>query len=168
MFIKLSKVLTLLLIFNLQNLFCVTSGADFLDIPKNARAVALGDAFSAIINDASAIDYNPASLYSIQNLSLSTMFQSWIENSFSIYFSGAYKIKSFFLGFSIFYFDYGDFYFYDYYGYNINFDNPYRFFDLNTKLAIATEGKIFNSLLNDLNIGIAFSLIIKKYLENNF
>jgi hypothetical protein len=43
------------------------SGAQFLEINVSARAVALGGAFAAVSNDATAIHYNPAGLTQIES-----------------------------------------------------------------------------------------------------
>lgn len=39
-----------------------TTGAQFLELPVNARAIAMGSAYSAVAEDASAMHYNPAAL----------------------------------------------------------------------------------------------------------
>lgn len=43
-----------------------TTGAQFLELPVNARAIAMGSAYSAITEDASALYYNPAALASVK------------------------------------------------------------------------------------------------------
>jgi len=47
-----------------------TTTAQFLEIPVSARAVAMGSAQGAVVNDASAMYYDPAGLAGIENASL--------------------------------------------------------------------------------------------------
>lgn len=60
----------LLFLFNWSNLFgqakVGTAGAQFLKIGVSARGVAMGEAFTAVANDASAIYYNPAGLIQLE------------------------------------------------------------------------------------------------------
>ncbi|HNW42881.1 MAG TPA: PorV/PorQ family protein [Elusimicrobiales bacterium] len=48
-----------------------TTGAQFLELPAGARAVALGDAQAAASTDASAIHYNPAQIAGLEGVNLS-------------------------------------------------------------------------------------------------
>ncbi|MEK7812217.1 MAG: PorV/PorQ family protein, partial [Candidatus Desantisbacteria bacterium] len=53
-------------------------GAAFLKIGVGARAAGMGNGFSAIADDTSAIFYNPAGLVHISSPCISTMYNQWI------------------------------------------------------------------------------------------
>lgn len=50
-----------------------TTGAQFLELPVGARAIAMGSAAGAVADDATAIYYNPAGLASVEYTNLSFM-----------------------------------------------------------------------------------------------
>ncbi len=54
--------------------------ADFLNLPVGARAAAMGGAYSAISEDASAVYWNPAGLIQIPKLSAVFMRAQYVEN----------------------------------------------------------------------------------------
>lgn len=81
----------------------------FLKIGSSARAAAMGDAFVALADDASAISYNPAGLALLSKPELSLMHMEYLELT-------TYEAVNFFypmgrtygsLGFQIIYFNYG-------------------------------------------------------------
>ncbi len=57
------------------------AGFTFLEISPAARAAAMGDAYTAISNDAYAIFYNPAGLTHVQNLEYGFSLTNWIVGS---------------------------------------------------------------------------------------
>jgi len=54
-----------------------TTSAPFLKIGVGARAVALGDNYTALANDASALYWNPAGITSLNRISISANHTSW-------------------------------------------------------------------------------------------
>jgi len=54
-----------------------TTAAPFLKIGVGARAVALGDNFAALANDASALYWNPAGITGLERISVSASHTSW-------------------------------------------------------------------------------------------
>ena len=68
---RISFAIILLLVISWGNLFAQakvgTAGAQFLKIGVSARGVAMGEAFTAVADDASAIYYNPAGLIQLEN-----------------------------------------------------------------------------------------------------
>jgi hypothetical protein len=57
-----------------------TSGAQFLELPVNARAIAMGSAYAAIADDASALTYNPAALSQVSEGSVVLMHAMYLQN----------------------------------------------------------------------------------------
>ena len=57
-----------------------TTGAQFLRLGAGARAISLGEAYTAIAEDATAIYYNPAGLASIDNQEITGMYASHIAD----------------------------------------------------------------------------------------
>ena len=56
------------------------SGFGFLKISPSARAAGMGDAFTAVANDVTAIFYNPAGLINIESFDFSFNHTDWIVN----------------------------------------------------------------------------------------
>jgi hypothetical protein len=56
-----------------------TAGAPFLKIGVGAKAVAMGEAFSALANDITAVYWNPAGLIQLTKPEISTMYNDWFE-----------------------------------------------------------------------------------------
>jgi len=54
-------------------------GVAFLKVGVGARAIGMGEGFSAIADDTSAIHYNPAGLTSVQCPLISTSYNKWID-----------------------------------------------------------------------------------------
>lgn len=70
-----------------------TSGAQFLKLGVNARAIGMGEAYSAVVDGADAMFWNPAALARIQNRSLSFMHAVYLENIYYDFGSYAQKVR---------------------------------------------------------------------------
>ncbi|OGR42133.1 MAG: hypothetical protein A2X35_06615 [Elusimicrobia bacterium GWA2_61_42] len=70
-----------------------TTTADFLNLPVGARAAAMGGAFSAISDDASAIYWNPAGLVQIPKLSAVFMRAQYLEEISYQYAAYAHRLS---------------------------------------------------------------------------
>ncbi|OHD57380.1 MAG: hypothetical protein A2Y33_07810 [Spirochaetes bacterium GWF1_51_8] len=158
----LAAVEMLLLIVNPVKTSALTSESDFMKIPRSARAIGLGDSYTSIIGDSTAIEYNPAAMNTIDNLALSFMFQNWIDNTFSCYLSGAMKFYDVVIGTSIYYIDYGGFTQYDLYGAPVNTYHP---FDLNWKAAVSVDGGLLFDFLTGFSVGGCVSVIGRSMTE---
>ncbi len=66
-----------------------TTAAQFLKVASGARGVALGEAFSALSDDASAMDWNPAGLMKISRRSVTLMHSPYLASSYVDFFSYA-------------------------------------------------------------------------------
>lgn len=140
----------------------VTSGADFMKIPRSARAIALGESYTAVIDDPTAIDYNPAALNTIKNIAFSVMYQSWIANGYGIYGAGALRLSDFVIGANYFYFNYGGLKEYDYYGYKTAEYNPA---DMSFKVAASMDAAFFTDVLRGLSLGASLCYINRTLLD---
>ena len=72
---------------NFDNNAAGTATAQFLKVAPGARGVALGEAFSALADDATAMDWNPAGLIKIKKSSLTLMHSPYLANSFVDFFA---------------------------------------------------------------------------------
>jgi len=68
-----------------------TTAAGFLKLGAGARAIALGEAYSAMADEASALYWNPAALTRIHRHSATFMHAAYIDSSFFDY--GAYALR---------------------------------------------------------------------------
>ncbi len=84
-----------------------TTGAQFLKLGAGARAAAMGDAFSAIAEDSTAIYWNPAGLAKMEKRSLSLMHSVWFDNMYYDWASFAINTNFGTLGIGAQYFSYG-------------------------------------------------------------
>ncbi|MDD2805414.1 MAG: PorV/PorQ family protein [Elusimicrobiales bacterium] len=64
-----------------------TSSGQFLKIAAGARGAALGEAYSALADDAFALDWNPAGLINIKKNSMVMMHSPYLSGSFVDYFA---------------------------------------------------------------------------------
>ncbi|HBB67636.1 MAG: hypothetical protein A2X28_06090 [Elusimicrobia bacterium GWA2_56_46] len=86
-----------------------TATAQFLKVASGARGAALGEAFSAAVDDAAAMDWNPAGLIKIKNQSLVLMHSPYLAGScadFFAYAKNAGEIGSW--GMALKYMNYGE------------------------------------------------------------
>jgi hypothetical protein len=71
-----------------------TAAADFLEQGVGARAIAMGGAYSAVANDATALYWNAADLVGIQKRSLVLMHSQYLASTFYDYASYGQKLPS--------------------------------------------------------------------------
>jgi len=69
-----------------------TSGAQFLKLGVNARAIGMGEAYSAVADGSDAIFWNPAGLTNVENKSFSLMHAVYLQNIY--YDFGSYALKA--------------------------------------------------------------------------
>ncbi len=140
----------------------VTSGADFLKIPRSARAIALSGSYTAVLDDPTAIDYNPAALNTIKSAAVSLMYQTWIDNTYGLNFAGAWRFADFVLGGSVYYFNYGGIKEYDLYGFQTAEHQPW---DLNYKVAASLDSGIFLDAIRGLSFGASLSAVHRNLID---
>ena len=80
------------------------SGAEFLNIGINPRALALGNAYSAVADDSSAVYWNPAGLNRIFNSEIFLTRQKWLFDTSIEFLSIANRFRFGVCGFSLSYF----------------------------------------------------------------
>src|SRR5580704_17462652 len=68
-----------------------TTAAEFLQLGVGARALTMGQAYTAVADDATAVYWNPAGMTQIENRSATVMHTAYIASSFFDY--GAYAQK---------------------------------------------------------------------------
>ena len=76
------RIIVLLILLSVSAVFSETGGKiglSYLKIGVDARAAAMGDAYTAVANDASATYWNPAGLAGSGNNSLILMHNSWLQ-----------------------------------------------------------------------------------------
>jgi len=88
--------------------FSENTGASFLKIGVGARPVGLGNAFTAIANDVTAINWNPGGLSQLTQRQISAMHSQWIVDSNLDYIGFASPLKSGVFGGSVIVLSQGD------------------------------------------------------------
>lgn len=78
-----------------------TSGLSFLKIGVGARAVGMGEAFTAMSSDINCIYWNPAGLAKIEGINLAFMHNRWFQDISSNYLATAFKINKDVIGVSL-------------------------------------------------------------------
>ncbi|MCX5781886.1 MAG: PorV/PorQ family protein [Elusimicrobia bacterium] len=152
-----------------------TSGAQFLKLGAGARASAMGDAFSAIAEDSTAIYWNPAGLAKMEKRSLSLMHSIWFDNMYYDWASFAINTNFGTLGIGAQYFSYGSIKKIDAFGTQISEFDPS---DLAVNLSYAKEllgiclglnAKYISSKIENTATAYAFDFGTRFNLtENNF
>lgn len=69
-----------------------TSTASFLELMPNGRAAGMGNAYTALVNDASAMAWNPAGLTRIKSVSVHAMYQMYVQGTSYQYLAGGYNL----------------------------------------------------------------------------
>ncbi|MBC8181052.1 PorV/PorQ family protein [candidate division KSB1 bacterium] len=101
-FLTIILLISVTSVFSQQNIKRLgKSGFTFLKLSPSARAAALGDAYTAIANDAYAIFYNPAGLTQINKFAYGFTYGKWIVDSRLMSFAGAYKFGRSTVGLSV-------------------------------------------------------------------
>jgi len=86
-----------------------TTSYGFLKLNTNARSAGMGDAFSAVGNDLSAVFYNPAGITQIERYALTASYLKWIVGSQMGSFALAAKTNMATFGVNFTYFTAGEF-----------------------------------------------------------
>ncbi|MEW6607253.1 MAG: PorV/PorQ family protein [bacterium] len=85
-----------------------TAGVPFLKIGVGARAVAMGEGFSALADDITAVYWNPAGLTQLTKPEISTVYNDWFEGIGHGFLGFAFPVSSKkAMGFNIIYLDAG-------------------------------------------------------------
>jgi len=85
-----------------------TSAAQFLKIPIGARAVALGNSFAAIVNDATSLYWNPAGIAALRKIDFNFTHTKWIADLDHNFLGGVIPIdESSAAGFGVILLNYG-------------------------------------------------------------
>lgn len=69
-----------------------TTAASFLKIPVGARAAAMGEAFSAVADDATSLYWNPAGLVQVKGKEFSAVYNQWFTDIYQGYLGAALSI----------------------------------------------------------------------------
>ncbi len=151
-----------------------TTTASFLKLPVNARAVALGEAYSAAADDASALYWNPAALKQIKTRSVTFMHALYIESTFFDYGAYAQPLGTGAIGIGVQYFSAGSLAETDNNGTDIGSFNPN---DLAVSIGYAREVRnyslgvaakfIKSTLIGSAQTGaLDFGVLSPAYLNN--
>ncbi|MFH2069678.1 MAG: PorV/PorQ family protein [Elusimicrobiota bacterium] len=84
-----------------------TSGAAFLKIGVGARAVAMGESFVAVADDANALYWNPAGISTVVKKELSVMYNKWLIDTNYGFIGFVHPLENCSVGLSVLYLDYG-------------------------------------------------------------
>lgn len=119
-----------------------TTSAQFLKIASGARGAALGEAYSALVDDAFALDWNPAGLINLKKKSLVLMHSPYLADTYADYFAyaeNAGEVGAW--GFSAKYMNYGEISETDSSGLELSKFTPY---DLSMSVGFACYVSAFN------------------------
>ncbi len=131
-----------------------TSSANFLKLGVGARAAALGGAFVAIADDATAGYWNPAGLAQLSATELVFMHNDWYQDIKSEYLGAAFPLSHrMVVGLGVTYLDYGAFDSYD-----VN-DQPVGSYSANA-LAVSASGSL--GINDNLSIGVTGKMFTEK------
>lgn len=106
------KIVIVGILISASNFVCYASGpgttaANFLKIGVGAKAVAMGGAFTALANDPTALYWNPAGLAQIQNIEISTTYNTRFQEIRQGYLSLALPLLTGIAGLGVNYVDMG-------------------------------------------------------------
>lgn len=85
-----------------------TSGGEVLNIPVGARAIAMGEAYTAMADDVSSLYWNPAGIALLNQSQASFMYSQWLKDLAYHNASVATPLENGGLGASLSYLSYGD------------------------------------------------------------
>jgi len=136
-----------------------TTGANFLKIGVGARATAMGGAFTAISDDATALYWNPAGLARIQGTELSTMYNMHFVEIKQGYVSLAFPLLGGITGLGVNYVDMGTMPYLDSHGNPIG-SGSFGASDIQTSLAYA------NKVSPKLMLGISAGMLQDTIAED--
>src|SRR5437879_9020359 len=85
-----------------------TSGAEILSIPVGARAIGMGEAYTAMADDVSSLYWNPAGIAILNQSQASFMYAQWLKDLTYHNASVAVPLENGGLGASLSYLSYGD------------------------------------------------------------
>lgn len=94
-------LLTILLALNIVSTALSQSGLSFLKIGIGGRASGMGEAFSAVVDDATATYWNPAGLMQLNQQQLFLIHNEWLEDVRSEFVTFALPTKNYSIGFSL-------------------------------------------------------------------
>lgn len=114
-----------------------TSGGEVLNIPVGARAIAMGEAYTAMADDVSSLYWNPAGIALLNQSQASFMYSQWLKDLAYHNASVATPLEYGGLGASLSYLSYGDISAFDNQGNSAGSVNAYS--------AVATVGGAFLS-----------------------
>lgn len=104
---KITKIFLVLLFITIslksyaQNDGAGNTGLAFLKLGAGARSIAMGEAFSSISDDATAVIYNPARLNFGQNNNVTIMHSSSVQDLSTEFIAAKFKVKRFAFGFGL-------------------------------------------------------------------
>lgn len=130
-----------------------------LDMGVGARALAMGDAFTAVADDSTAVYWNPAGLARVARIEAGLEFKKWFIDSYFSNISGALPLKPGTLGASLSYTGMGVIDVVDQYGFST--DQQYQPF------SIALKAGYGISLFKELMIGMSAGAIFQNVSSNN-
>ena len=134
-----------------------TTSANFLKIGIGARAVAMGEAFTALVDDGSSLYWNPAGLAKIKNKQFFTTYNMWFQNISQGYLSYILPFGKNRAGFALNYVDMGKIQGYNKLGYP-----TYQFGASNLLFQIAYAKKV----AMDFSLGISVGYL-SDTIDNN-
>ncbi len=158
------KVLFLYLVFSV-NSYAITSIADFLKLPRSAKAESLSGAVVSVMGEPFLSDYNPASAGSIKNLSFNAMYLRWLGGSQSFYLSGVVPMKNLNLSSSILFLSYDKFVHYGSWGESLATYNNSEFL---VRGGVAVEGKKFGYFLRRFYFGGNLNFVNRHIISENY
>jgi len=136
-----------------------TTSANFLKIGVGARASALGGAFVAVADDATANYWNPAGLSSLSSSEIIFMHNDWYQDIKIEYLGAAFPVSnSFVLGIGVSYLDYGSFEGYD------DRDQPTEELSANA-MVVSSSGSFL--LSDNLSLGITGKFFTEQLDESS-
>ncbi|MCX7956947.1 MAG: PorV/PorQ family protein [Endomicrobia bacterium] len=135
-----------------------TAVAQFLKIPVGARAVALGEAYGAISNDATSLYWNPAGLGLLKQINFNLTYNIWLTGINHSFLGYAHPLKFATLGASINILSTPPIEKYDKYGYQTE-EKTYTTSDMAISIGFGKE--IFNKIIGGTNLKFIQSTIDK-------